>query len=74
MPSDFWTDEEYFKGPPLTDELVAQAEAKLGYSRARIASPPRPPPLGLRITLLSQVYGALEANGESTPQASEAKR
>jgi len=35
MPSDFWTDKEYFKGPPLTDDLVAQAEAKLGYRLPR---------------------------------------
>ena len=28
---DFWTESEYFTGPPLTDEMVHGAEALLGY-------------------------------------------
>ncbi len=28
---DFFDDSEYYTGPPLTDAMVAEAEAKLGY-------------------------------------------
>ena len=29
--SDFWAEDEYFVGPPLTEEAIASAQAKLGF-------------------------------------------
>jgi hypothetical protein len=33
---DFWTESEYFTGPPLTDDMIHEAQASLGYKLPQV--------------------------------------